>query len=107
MLRLILIAMSTKDVKKGAATKPAATSPAATATAAKPKPTPKPAAVKTAAPKKGSNLLLDELKRKLRKKYWLLRNEVLDFDSKEDLLNHCCKVLGRSRPEFEFEIQDL
>jgi len=50
---------------------------------------------------------LDELKRKLRKKFWLLRNEALDFDSKEDLLNRCCVILGRSRPEFDFEIKDL
>lgn len=57
--------------------------------------------------KVNSDLRLDELKTKLRKKYHLLRGEQLDYDDKDELLDRVCTILGMYRNELDVVLQDL
>jgi hypothetical protein len=50
---------------------------------------------------------LDQLKAKLKAKYWLLRNEPLEFDTKDALLSFVSDFLGIGRPNLDVIIGDL
>lgn len=50
---------------------------------------------------------LDQLKAKLKAKYWLLRNEPLEFGTKEALLSFVSDFLGIGRPTLDVIISDL
>ena len=50
---------------------------------------------------------LELIKTKLRKKYYLLKNEALDFDSRERLLEFVCKTLGVNKPTLDSVLSDL
>ena len=49
----------------------------------------------------------DLLRGKLRLKFALLKDEPLDFEDKEQLLNHVCLVLGMDRPNLDWILIDL
>jgi hypothetical protein len=50
---------------------------------------------------------LGVLKDELRAKYWLLRDEPLDFDELEALLTHVAEILGVGLPKLRHDIEDL
>jgi hypothetical protein len=50
---------------------------------------------------------IDLLKAKLRKKFNLLKDESLNFDDRELLLDHVCVILGMNRPQLDNMIMDL
>lgn len=64
---------------------------------------PKAKTIKSAA----SGLELDELKSKLRKKYHLLRDEPLNYDDRDELLDRVCEILGMYRNQLDVVLQDL
>jgi hypothetical protein len=49
----------------------------------------------------------DELRTKLRRKFHLLKDEPLVFETKELMLQHVCKVLGMDRPKLDWILVDL
>ena len=57
-----------------------------------------------------NNLQTDDLtilKGKLRKKFYLLREEQLNYDNREQLLERVCVVLGMNRPNLDVILIDL
>jgi len=50
---------------------------------------------------------LDQLKAKLKAKYWLLRNEPLEFGTQEALLSFVSDFLGIGRPTLDNVLLDL
>lgn len=50
---------------------------------------------------------LAPLKAKLRHKYFLLRNDSLNYFTREALLNYVCRILGMNLPELEHVLEDL
>jgi len=50
---------------------------------------------------------LELIKTKLRKKYFELRNDGLQYDNRDDLLNYVCRILGMGRQKLEWTLEDL
>jgi Ca2+-dependent lipid-binding protein len=50
---------------------------------------------------------LDELKAKLRKKFYLLKDDALNCDTKEALLSYVSSVLGMGMGELRSKLVDL
>ena len=49
----------------------------------------------------------DLLIAKLRAKFSLLKDEPLNFDDKDKLLDHVCVVLGMNRPQLDWIVAEL
>jgi hypothetical protein len=49
----------------------------------------------------------DLLKAKLRQKYNLLKDEPLNYDDRDQLLDHVCAILGMDRPKLDWIVSDL
>ena len=52
----------------------------------------------------GKNLILVT---KLKRKYHLLKDESLNFEDRDQLLNHVCTILGMNRPTLDAVLIDL
>lgn len=49
----------------------------------------------------------DTLKAKLRHKFYLLRDEPLNYDDRDQLLDAVCTILGMNRPNLDVILIDL